>query len=79
MHRITVVENFITPEDAAILIDEQHNPSEVNPYPSYYKDRYGGTSLPYNKILIYQTIRYRLPPCKIIDLSKLRLRFWVII
>lgn len=52
MHRITVVENFIDPEDAATLIREQHEPSEVNPYPSYYSDRYGGTSLPYNKTVM---------------------------
>lgn len=52
MHRIMVVENFISPEDAATLIREQHNPSETNPYPSYYSDRYGGTSLPYNKVVM---------------------------
>jgi hypothetical protein len=49
MNRISVIENFITPEEAALLIAEQNNPSETNPYPEYYKDRYGGTSLPYNK------------------------------
>lgn len=58
MHRIHIVENFITPEDAAILIKEQHNPSEVNPYPSYYSDRYGGTSLPYNKTVMDIMIKY---------------------
>ncbi len=58
MHRIHVVENFITPEDAATLIKEQHNPSEVNPYPSYYSDRYGGTSLPYNKTVMDIMIKY---------------------
>lgn len=52
MHRIMVIENFITPEDAATLIREQNNPSEVNPYPEYYSERYGGTSLPYNKIVM---------------------------
>ena len=31
MHRINIIENFITPEDAQTLIDEQKNPSEVNP------------------------------------------------
>jgi hypothetical protein len=49
MHRISVIDNFITKEDADTLIREQHNPSEVNPYPEYYGKRYGGTSLPYNK------------------------------
>jgi hypothetical protein len=48
MHRITVVENFISEEDAQTLVNEQVNPSEVNPYPDYYKERFGGTSLPYN-------------------------------
>lgn len=49
MHRIHVIDNFITEEDAAALISEQVNPSEVNPYPEYYKKRFGGTAFPYNK------------------------------
>jgi hypothetical protein len=49
MHRITVIDNFITEEDAKILIAEQLKPSEINPYPEYYKERYGGTAFPYNK------------------------------
>lgn len=48
-HRIHVIDNFITPEDAAALISEQLHPSEINPYPEYYKDRYGGTAFPYNE------------------------------
>jgi hypothetical protein len=49
MHRITVIENFITPEDAQTLIDQQLDPNSIRmPYPEYYSDRYGGTSLPYN-------------------------------
>lgn len=48
MHRIHVIDNFISAEDAAVLIQEQRNPSEINPYPEYYKDRYGGTAFPYN-------------------------------
>ena len=43
------MENFITPEDAALLIEEQLRPSEVNPYPEYYKERFGGTAFPYNE------------------------------
>jgi hypothetical protein len=43
-----IVENFITPEDAQVLMDEMLSPSEVNPYPEYYKKRFGGTGLPYN-------------------------------
>lgn len=58
MHRIHIVDNFITPEDAATLIREQHNPSEVNEYPPYYSDRYGGTSLPYNKTVMDIMIKY---------------------
>lgn len=58
MHRITVVEDFITPEDAAVLIEEQNNPSEINEYPEYYKERYGGTSLPYNKRVMDIMIKY---------------------
>ena len=52
MHRIMVIEDFISPDDAATLIREQNNPSETNPYPSYYSERYGGTSLPYNKVVM---------------------------
>ena len=49
MHRISIVDNFISKEDARILIDEQLSPSETNPYPEYYKERFGGTAFPYNK------------------------------
>ena len=49
MHRITVIDNFIEESDAMVLINEMDNPSEVNPYPEYYKKRYGGTALPYNQ------------------------------
>jgi hypothetical protein len=48
MHRIHIIDNFIDAEDAAILIEEQSRPSERNPYPEYYKDRFGGTAFPYN-------------------------------
>lgn len=48
-HRIVVVDNFITESDANILINEVDNPSEINPYPEYYKERFGGTAFPYNK------------------------------
>jgi hypothetical protein len=50
-----VIENFIEPEDAKILVQEMSNPSEVNPYPEYYKTRFGGTGFPYNnKVLELQ-------------------------
>lgn len=58
MHRIAVIDNFITKEDAETLIREQHNPSGVNPYPEYYSKRYGGTSLPYNKTVMDIMIKY---------------------
>jgi hypothetical protein len=58
MHRIHIIDNFITPEDAQTLIDEQKNPSEVNPYPEYYSKRYGGTAFPYNKTVMHLLIKY---------------------
>ena len=58
MHRIAVIDNFITAEDAEILKQEMDNPSEINPYPEYYKKRYGGTALPYNKRVMDILIKY---------------------
>jgi hypothetical protein len=59
MHRIKVVENFISPEDAKTLIDQQVGFNvERNPYPKYYEDRYGGTSLPYNKTVMDIMVKY---------------------
>ena len=52
MHRIAVVDNFISPSDAETLINEMNNPSEINQYPDYYLKRYGGTALPYNRNVI---------------------------
>lgn len=60
MHRIKVIDNFITPEDAAILMQEQDRPSEVNPYPEYYAKRFGGTAFPYNKRVMDILIKYGL-------------------
>lgn len=57
-HSIHVIDNFITPEDAAILIEEQDNPSETNPYPPYYAERFGGTNFPYNKRVLDLQIKY---------------------
>jgi hypothetical protein len=57
-HKIFIVKNFIDPQDAELLIQEMRNPSEQNEYPSYYKDRYGGTSLPYNKKVMDIMIKY---------------------
>ena len=58
MHRIHVIDNFITPEDAQTLINEQTRPSEINPYPEYYKKRFGGTAFPYNKTVMDILIKY---------------------
>lgn len=57
-HRIHVIENYITPEDADLLVREMQNPSEVNDYPDYYKKRFGGTSLPYNKQVMEVLVKY---------------------
>lgn len=58
MHRIKIIDNFITPEEAEILIQEQMSPSEINPYPEYYKERFGGTAFPYNKRVMDILIKY---------------------
>ena len=58
MHRIHIIDNFITPEDAEALIKEQKNPSSNNPYPDYYKERFGGTAFPYNKTVMDILIKY---------------------
>ena len=58
MHRIHVIDNFISEEDAAILVSEQTTPSEVNEYPDYYKDRFGGTAFPYNGRTISMLKKY---------------------
>jgi len=60
MHRITIVDNFIEKEDAEILISEQKNPSDINPYPEYYKKRYGGTAFPYNNTVMNILKKYSI-------------------
>lgn len=52
--KIKVIENFITKEDAEALIGEIVSPSEVNPYPDFYKTRWNGgeNAYPYNKKVI---------------------------
>ena len=48
MNRITVIENFITSDDAATLVQQQLDPNaEKNPYPKYYSNRYGNEVPPY--------------------------------
>lgn len=60
-----VIENFISEEDANILIAEMDHPSEINPYPEYYKKRFGGTGIPYNKITLDIQKKYALKSNKI--------------
>lgn len=60
MHRINIIDNFISPEDAKVLVEEQNRPSETNPYPEYYKERFGGTAFPYNKRVMDILIKYGL-------------------
>ncbi len=55
-----VIENFVTPEDAQILLEEMRSPSEVNPYPEYYKTRFGGTGYPYNRRVLEIQKKYAL-------------------
>lgn len=55
-----VIENFISAEDAEILLSEMKNPSEVNPYPEYYKKRFGGTGYPYNQRVLSLQKKYAL-------------------
>lgn len=55
-----VIKNFISPEDAQVLLNEINNPSEVNPYPEYYKTRYGGTAYPYNRVVLDIQKKYSL-------------------
>jgi len=58
MHKINVVDNFISEEDAAILIEEMLAPSKSTEYPEYYKDRFGGTNLPYNDRVMSILVKY---------------------
>jgi hypothetical protein len=62
---IKIVEDFITEEDANILINEMKNPSEINEYPLYYKDRNGGTAFPYNNVVISLLKKYAAKSNKI--------------
>jgi hypothetical protein len=55
---IKTIDNFITEEDANILINEIKSPSEVNPYPDYYKNRNGGTAFPYNNSVMFILKKY---------------------
>jgi len=58
MHRISIIENFISDEDINLAISEIENPSEINLYPKHYENRNGGTAFPYNKNIIYLFKKY---------------------
>lgn len=58
MIKIKIVENFISQEDAELLMSEIKSPSEINPYPDYYLERNGGTAFPYNKNVMDTLKRY---------------------
>ncbi len=58
MHSIKVINNFIEQNDAQLYMDEARNPSKIEPFPDYYKDRFGGTALPYNDNTKYLNKKY---------------------
>lgn len=58
MHRINIIDNFISDEDIKTLIFEIDNPSETLSYPKHYQGRNGGTALPYNKITVSLLKKY---------------------
>lgn len=60
MHRISVIKDFISAEDANVLIQEQRSPSEINTYPDYYANRVGGTAFPYNKTVMSILKKYSI-------------------
>lgn len=55
-----IIDNFITEEDALLIISEIKNPSDTKPYPEYYKKRFGGTALPYNDTINSVLKKYAL-------------------
>lgn len=60
-----VIDDFITPEDAEILVSEMKSPSEVNPYPEYFKTRFGGTGFPYNNRVNTILKKYAQKSCEV--------------
>jgi hypothetical protein len=46
---IHIVPNFVDKSDAELWMKEADHPSATEQTPEYYKDRFGGTALPYNK------------------------------
>jgi len=58
MHSIKIIPNFVEQEDANLYMSEARNPSKTEPFPDYYKDRFGGTALPYNENTRYLNKKY---------------------
>ena len=52
MEKIFIINDYIDDIDAKTIISEINNPSSVNPYPEHYKNRNGGTALPYNEVVL---------------------------
>ena len=65
MNKPIVINNFISQEDAETIINEMMNPSDVQPYPEYYKKRFGGTAIPYNDVTKTILKKYALKANKI--------------
>jgi hypothetical protein len=65
LEKPVVIENFIEPQDAEILLNEMKHPSETNPYPEYYKKRFGGTGYPYNSRVLELQKKYALKSNKV--------------
>jgi hypothetical protein len=58
MHSIKIINNFLEKNDAELYMQEAKKPSAVEDFPSYYKDRFGGTALPYNENTRYLNKKY---------------------
>lgn len=58
MHRIEIVSNFLEEDDAKLYVKEADHPSAIEPFPEYYKERFGGTALQYNDNTRYLNKKY---------------------
>ena len=58
MHNIKVIKDFVELRDAELYMKEARDPSNTEPLPDYYKERFGGTALPYNDNTRYLNKKY---------------------
>jgi hypothetical protein len=58
MHRIEIVNNFLEEKDAIQYMQEADRPTYREPWPDYYKTRFGGTALPYNEYTRHLNKKY---------------------